>query len=265
MKRQKILIPLLCYNYGHFLQECLDSIINQTYDSWKVVVRDPQSSDNTEKIMRNYVKIDSRINYVKDKYPLSLAEARNKTISENRDYNIIAYQDVDDIMMPRRLELSVENLRHSDIVYGNAKNFGANNSFSKSWPYVNFELLMQGNKIVASTVCFQDRVWKTLNGFDENKNLFGDDEYDFWLRAAKAGFKFKHIHRPIQMYRLHSGSITSRFTQKEELSGIYARHKHQKTTMPTKAIVLLCCFCQACVQPQYLLPYQIYLWGHRKI
>jgi len=138
MKKQRVLIPLLSYNYGRFLKRCLDSIIAQTYDDWKVVVRDPQSSDNTEKVMRNYVKMDSRINYVKESRPLSTAEARNKTISENPDFEIIAYQDVDDIMMPRRLELSVKYLRFSDIVYGIAKNFGSDTSFTKSLAYVNF-------------------------------------------------------------------------------------------------------------------------------
>jgi len=264
MGGQGILIPLLCYNYGRFLQECLDSIINQTYDNWKVVVRNPQSSDNTEKVMLNYVKMDSRINYVKEEGPLSTAEARNKTISENPDFEIIAYQDVDDIMMPRRLELSVKNLRFSDIVYGNAKNFGSNNSHNRSWPYVNFELLMQGNKVGASTVSFKNRVWKTINGFDESKNLFCADDYDFWLRAAKAGFKFKYINQTISMYRVHPSSITRRFTQKQNLGGIYARNKHQKTKMPIRTIVLLCCLFEGILQPRYLFN-QFYVWGHRQV
>ena len=67
MKEQRILIPLLCYNYGRFLPQCLNSIISQTYKNWTVVLRDPQSSDNTEEVMKNYVKTDPRINYVREK------------------------------------------------------------------------------------------------------------------------------------------------------------------------------------------------------
>lgn len=255
---------MLCYNYGRFLTRCLDSIINQTYKNWKVVVRDPQSFDNTEKVMLSYVKLDSRISYIKEDNPLSPAEARNKTISENPDFEIIAYHDVDDIMMPRRLELSVKNLRFSDIVYGNAKNFGLKNSINKSWSYVNFELLMQGNKIVAPTACFRKNVWKIINGFDESTAAFGADDYDFWLRAAKAKFKFKFIHQLISMYRVHRSSISLRFEPEQGLSAIYSRKKHQKTKMPFKMIVLLCCLFEATMDPEHLR-YQLYLWGHREV
>jgi glycosyltransferase involved in cell wall biosynthesis len=239
MTGPRILIPLLCYNYGRFLQDCLDSILNQTYNNWQVVVRDPQSSDNTEKVMLNYTKKDSRITYIKEYGQLSPAEARNKTIFENKDFEIIAYHDVDDIMMPRRLELSVNSLRSSDLVYGNAKNFGAVNSCVHSSPYVNFELLMAENRIYASSVCFRYKVWKMINGFDESENLFGSDDYDFWLRATKAGFKFKYIYQPIIRYRVHPASITKRFAQRQMLSSYNARNKHQKTPISAKTYILL--------------------------
>jgi glycosyltransferase involved in cell wall biosynthesis len=256
-KQEEVLIPLLCFNYGRFLPNCLDSIISQTYRNWKVVVRNPQSSDNTEEIMLKYVKMDSRINYVKEKGSLSVPQARNKSIMENPSYQIVAFHDVDDIMMPRRLELSVKKLRSGDIVYGNAKTFGSKAHAYNSWPYVNSDLLMLSDEIVDITVCFRRNVWKTINGFDESMRVASD--YDFWLRAAKAGFKFKYIPSRLSYIRLHSRSLTSSFPYQQQLTAVRARKKHLKTKMSVKPFVFLCTLLEASVNRE-LFNYQLYLW-----
>ena len=147
---EKILIPLLCYNYGRYLPECLESIIQQTYKNWKVVIRDPESTDNTKQIMAYYTRKDSRITYIREKGPLTIGSARNKTITENQDFPIIAYHDVDDIMMPDRLRHSIQAIKDSHIIYGNAKNFGSNNKISDTLPYVNYNFLVQRNLITYS-------------------------------------------------------------------------------------------------------------------
>lgn len=252
MKKQRILIPLVCYNYGRFLPLCLDSILNQTCKNWTVVLRDLQSSDNTEEVMKKYVKMDPRIHYVREKRlteQFSIPKALNKTISENPGFEIIVNQDVDDAMMPRRLELSIKKLRSGDIVYGNAQLFGSKSSLYKSWPYVNFQLLRQNNRIIASTASFKSYVWKAINGFDEDPNVFNVYDYDFWLRASKMGFKFKYINQPITWYRVHSDSIGQKFAKKQELAATYVRKKHQETSIPTKILVFLCSFLEACTQP----------------
>lgn len=260
--QEVVLIPLLCFDYGRFLPDCLNSIINQTYSNWKVVVRDPGSSDNTEEIMRKYVKMDPRINYVKEKDPLSVPQARNKTIRENPSYEIVAYHDVDDIMAPRRLELSVKKLRSCDLVYGNARTFGAWTHAYNSWPYVNSDLLMLSDEIVDITVCFKRNVWKIINGFDESMRVASD--YDFWLRAAHAGFKFKYIPSPLSFYRLHKKSLTSSFPQKQQLTAMRARRKHNKTKMSAKPFIFLCTLMQACINRE-LFNYQLYLWRSGQI
>lgn len=201
----KILIPLLCYNYSKFLPECLESILRQTHKNWKVVVRDPGSTDNTKKLMSYYTKKDSRINYIREKCQFSQGGSRNKTINENPDFHIIAYHDVDDIMMPDRLEQSIKALSDSHIVYGNARKFGQKHYFYKPFPYVNYKLLYHGNMICGGTVCFRRNVWVNVGGFYEKEDIYED--YEFWLRAAKAGFKFKYLNQILVLNRFHSKSI----------------------------------------------------------
>lgn len=204
----KILIPLLCYNYGRYLPECLESILLQTHKNWKVVVRDPGSTDNTNQVMYHYIEKDLRITYIRENGPLTVGAARNRTINENPDFPIIAYHDVDDIMMPDRLERSIKALRDSHICYGNTRRFGLKHNIHKSFPYINYKFLLHLNLIKGGTVCFRRKVWKTVDGFYEGEDIWID--YDFWRRVAKARFKFKYLNQILILQRSHSKSITRR-------------------------------------------------------
>jgi GT2 family glycosyltransferase len=165
-------------------------------------------------------------------------------------------------MAPRRLELSVKKLRSGDVVYGNAKTFGVRCHALNSWPYVNPDLLMLCDEIIDITACFRRSVWKTLNGFDESMRVASD--YDFWLRAAKAGFKFKYAPFTLSYYRLHQKSLTSTFPQKQQLNAIRARRKHKKIGKSAKPFVVLCTLMQAWTNKE-IFNYQLYLWRSKQI
>lgn len=241
----KILIPLLCYNYGRFLPECLDSIIRQTYQDWKVVVCDPQSTDETKQVMSHYVAKDSRITYIRETGPLTVGTVRNRAINENSDFPIIAYHDVDDIMMLDRLERSIRAISDAHIIYGNMESFGLYRNIINSFPYVNFKLLLNYNLIMAPTVCFRYEVWRDIGGFDESMKSASD--YDFWLRAAKAGFKFKYMNQVLTLYRTHLSSITSHQSKyinifhrkgRETPDLAYARSKHTSKHVGIRTAIL---------------------------
>ena len=72
-----IIVP--CYKQAEFLDECLSSVIAQTYSDWECIVVDDGSPDNTEEIMQSWVKKDERIKYLK-KQNGGLASARNSGI-----------------------------------------------------------------------------------------------------------------------------------------------------------------------------------------
>jgi GT2 family glycosyltransferase len=193
--------------------------------------------------MSRYVKKDSRITYIKEADPLSVGAARNRTIKENPDFPIVAYHDVDDIMIPDRLEQSIRSIRNSDLIYGNMRAFEVHHNMITSFPYVNFKLLLNYNLINAPTACFRYKVWKVVSGFDEGMRSASD--YDFWLRVAKAGFKFKYLNQVLTRYRIHLDSITNlesrkmNIFQKKEIPAIkYARSKHTSKHMGIKTVIL---------------------------
>ncbi len=201
--------------------------------------------------MSHYTRKDSRITYIREKAPLTVGAARNRTISENPHFPIIAYHDVDDIMMSDRLKLSIKGLSNSHVVYGNAKCFGLRHDISYSFPYMNFKILFQKNRVHASTTCFRREVWRCVNGFDES--MYRGSDYDFWLRIAKVGFKFEYLNQILTLHRIHSKSITqheSRFIKfprsihilvvgEKTPADIYAKKKHPTEHRDTKTVIIL--------------------------
>ena len=102
-----ILIPFK--NTGAFLNECLDSILAQTYVNWQIVAINDHSNDNSLSIAESYAKKDSRIQvYTNSENGIipALRLAYQKSTGE-----FITRMDSDDIMKPNRLEFMVEALQ----------------------------------------------------------------------------------------------------------------------------------------------------------
>ena len=78
MKEELVSIIMPSYNTGKFIQETIDSVINQTYDNWELIIVDDCSSDNTDEIVKS-IK-DGRIVYLKNKKNSGAAISRNKAL-----------------------------------------------------------------------------------------------------------------------------------------------------------------------------------------
>ena len=72
-----IIIP--CYNQAHFLSDCLDSLLAQTYRNWEAIVVNDGSTDNTNEVAKSYFIRDNRIKFLEQKNG-GLSSARNTGI-----------------------------------------------------------------------------------------------------------------------------------------------------------------------------------------
>lgn len=91
----KISIIVCVYNSEKFLKKCIESILNQTFKEFELIIIDDGSSDNSEKIYRYFEKIDKRIKIIKKEQNSGLADARNIGI-ENAIGDYIGFVDSDD-------------------------------------------------------------------------------------------------------------------------------------------------------------------------
>ena len=92
------------WNTGEFIAESIESVINQTYDNWELIIVDDCSNDNTDEIVKQFK--DKRIIYLKNEKNVGAALTRNRAIREARG-EWIAFLDSDDVWSERKLEKQI--------------------------------------------------------------------------------------------------------------------------------------------------------------
>jgi glycosyltransferase involved in cell wall biosynthesis len=103
-----ITIILPVYNGAETLERAIDSILNQTYQNWRLIIIDDGSTDNSLQILHKYN--DARINVISGKLHLGIAKRLNQAIEMCRT-KYIARMDADDVAYPERLEKQIAFLQ----------------------------------------------------------------------------------------------------------------------------------------------------------
>lgn len=98
------------YNTADFISETIDSVLNQSYKNWELIIVDDCSTDNTDEIIKKYLS-DQRIRYLKNEKNSGAAVSRNYALREAKG-KWIAFLDSDDLWLPEKLELQVNFMKY---------------------------------------------------------------------------------------------------------------------------------------------------------
>ncbi len=112
MVKFSIIVPV--YNVEKYLEDCLDSILKQTYDDFEVIVVNDGSTDNSQKVIDNYAKRDNRIKAFKKKNG-GVSDARNYGISKAKGEYFI-FVDSDDTINDKLLEKLDKEIKKYDEI-----------------------------------------------------------------------------------------------------------------------------------------------------
>lgn len=102
----KVSIITPTYNCGEYIGETIESVLNQTYQEWEMIIVDDCSTDNTKEIVKEYCKQDMRIKYYVFEENFGAAVARTKAM-ELATGKYVAFLDSDDLWMPDKLEKQI--------------------------------------------------------------------------------------------------------------------------------------------------------------
>lgn len=102
------------YNTASFIEETIQSVLNQTYTNWELIIVDDCSTDNTNEVV-DTIK-DCRIHYLKNEKNSGAAISRNKALREAKG-QWIAYLDTDDLWMPEKLEKQIKFMEENGYVF----------------------------------------------------------------------------------------------------------------------------------------------------
>lgn len=203
-----IIIP--CYNQAHFLPDCLWSIQEQSFIDWEAIVVNDGSPDNTTEIAKKFVEKDSRIRLV-EKQNGGLSSARNKGI-ELAKGDFFLFLDADDLILNDCLfeyqKLISENKEFIQSEYLCFKN-GRNDVLFKRTgipQYTDFlKSILQSNVGPVNGFLISKKIVDFLGNFDES--LTSCEDWDFWIRCAKAGFTPFVVNKIFAAYRYVPGSM----------------------------------------------------------
>ncbi|MFX1385398.1 MAG: glycosyltransferase [Promethearchaeota archaeon] len=171
------------YNGEKYIDKAINSILNQSYADFELIIIDDDSNDNSLEISKSYAKKDKRIKIIKNKKNIGLTKSLNKAINISRG-EFIARQDVDDISLPNRLEKQLKFLEnHPDFVFCGSDVTVKQNQY-KSSKYLDFnkikENLIINNCFTHSTILIRKKYLSEYGLYDE-KYLYGQD-YELWCR-----------------------------------------------------------------------------------
>ena len=206
-----VVIPT--YNYGHFLANAVDSVLNQTFANFEILVVDNFSTDNTRNLIDSYH--DSRVHHHLFNNGGSIAAARNYGWSKARG-ELVAFLDADDSWHPKKLEMQTSKhlgsqpiLSHHDLKLTGKRVLGRARGYNLgSKPLI--DMLSKGNPILTSSVIVNKNLLEKYGGFPEASDLVAAEDFALWLKMAESGERFMHLPKTLGEYRIHSKSASSK-------------------------------------------------------
>jgi len=219
MNNPLVTVFITVYNSEEYIRECLESVLNQTYENLEILIIDDGSVDETNSIIRSYE--DSRIRLITNDKNMGIPYNRIKGV-ESAKGQYLAILDSDDISMLNRIEKQVEFMeRNLDILAAGTyfKAFGKklNNRVYK------FELdskemqitLMFKNPILNSSSIIRLNKIKQLN-INYNSKYFIAQDYGLWAEISKVG-KIINMPEVLVKYRFGHNNITKLTNQQKAL------------------------------------------------
>lgn len=235
-KKPEISIITACFNHGEYIGEMLQSVMDQSFRNFEVIIVNDGSTDNTAGTLNNIRHENVKIIHTENKGP---ASARNTAIS-NASAPIIMNLDADDRIAPGLLEKAFKLLTSNPstgILYTDVEFFGVRTGKFITQDYSPRAMLLD-NRIV-SNAFFRKADWLATGGYSDELK-FGLEDWDFWLQIIELGREVVKIKEPLVFYRTYPDPKTyrsgrrksDRMKQLESLVTIYNRHRKLYSQYP---------------------------------
>lgn len=210
MNKVIVTVIMPCFNSEQYIEMSIQSVIDQTYTKWELIIIDDCSKDNSPKIIKSFVELDNRIKYFNTSEPSgSPSKPRNIGI-EKANGQYIAFLDSDDIWESNKLETQ---LKYFDddlvaIVYSDYEKINEdgfqNNRIIISPLKLDYKKLLKGNVIGCCTCVYDSYKTGKLNFKNQ-----GHEDYALWLEILRNGYVAKSTGLVSARYRVRDTSLSS--------------------------------------------------------
>lgn len=230
-KIPEVSVVIVTYNHGKYIAQAIQSVLEQTFQDFEIIVFDDGSADNTREIVSSFS--DKRIKYFYQPNSGLPACGRNRGIGLSMG-KYISLLDGDDFWCKEKLEKSKEALDkmqevslvcHNEAILYNGRIlrrtvYGPNseNMYSK--------LLFNGNCLHSSAVTLRREIFFNDGmKFSEDKNLFTIEDYEYWLRLSQQ-YRFYFLPEVLGYYRLTESGAFLRSIESNTLNMLCLINSH---------------------------------------
>ncbi len=231
--KQLISVIVSLYNYKKYIKYCVQSILNQTYKNFELIVVDDCSTDNSYEKAKKFEKKDNRVKVIRLDKNSGYSRAKNDGIIRSKG-EYITTLDADDMMTKKSLEIRIKNMLNHKVQFIYADAIMVKNDISLNDCYgLNMEKIKDVKikiahydpsngiyNIHAQSVMMNRDVYKKYGLYDENLRSRSDRE--MWWRlfgkspSDKQKIKSYYLNEPVAYYRYHRFSMWRKRKRKPE-------------------------------------------------
>jgi len=202
-------ILLAVYNGEKYLRRSIESVLNQTYEDFELLIGFNGTVDKSKEIVASFN--DKRIRTFDYGMNSGKSKTLNKLLKKAKG-DWLAMQDDDDIWLPKKLEIQMELAENGNYDVIGSRIFYCND-LDKITGHPNIstehkdivERSRKGdNQVPNTSAIFRKSITKEVNGWDES--LSGIEDFDFWLKLMSKGYKFTNTKKQLVLHRIHSKS-----------------------------------------------------------
>ncbi len=205
-------VVIATYNREVFLRQAVQSVLDQTFTDWELLIVDNESTDGTGEYLKTLK--DSRIKVLKIRNNGIISISKNLGICQSKGV-WVAFLDSDDWWHHSKLfECKKYMIDSVDLIYHDCKVESKHikrkdiNSRQLKSPVL-FDLLLNGNPIVGSSVVVKKSLLAEVNNMNEDADLNATADFNTWLKIASKTESFLHISQKLGYYRFHENNVSS--------------------------------------------------------
>lgn len=204
-KKNRVSVLIGIYNCASTLDEALESLYNQTFKDFKIILCEDGSSDNTYEVAKRHADTHENVILVRNDKNMGLNYTLNRCL-ELADTEYCARMDGDDVSLPTRFEKEVAFLDSHpeyDIVTTPMKHFDENGIYriGKGSGEPKLTDFPKFSPFCHAPCMVRTRAYKAVGGYTVDKKLLREEDYHLWIKMYKAGFKGYTIPEPLYMMR----------------------------------------------------------------
>lgn len=237
MTSPKVSVVITCYNHARFLGEAIESVLEQSFSQWELIVVDDGSIDESSEIASGYPEVK-----VVRQQNLGLAAARNAGLAASSGEYVV-FLDADDRLLPDALEIGAARLdAHKDcaFTYGRYRLITldgkripwAQRQLIEGEPYL--RLLISNYIGMHAVVMYRRTIFEQTGGF--NTSLAACEDYEMYLRITRSHTIYRH-NEMVAEYRQHDSnmSLNSDLMLKHSISVLNSQWRYARGNSAARA------------------------------